>query len=81
MTDELLLSKDDFKPYRDISDNVDLTRLDPWILEAQKQEMRAFLGPELYLEMITAYPAGGPFPAGRFKDLWDGVDVPGKYRF
>ena len=81
MIDELLLSKEDFKPYRDISENVDLDRLDPWILEAQKQEMRAFLGPELYLAMIKDYPAGGPFPAGRFLVLWEGVDVDEKYRF
>ena len=81
MIDELLLTRDDFKPYRDISENVDLDRLDPWILEAQKQEMRAFLGPQLYLLMIDAYPVGGPFPAGRFLELWEGVDVPDRYRF
>ena len=80
MIDEILLTKDDFVPYRDISENVDLERLDPWILEAQKQEMRAFLGPKLYLLMIAAW-TGTEFPAGRFADLWDGVDVPDKYRF
>ena len=81
MIDELLLTRDDFKPYRDISENVDLDRLDPWILEAQKQEMRAFLGPQLYLLMLDAYPAGGPFPPGRFLDLWEGVDIADEYRF
>lgn len=80
MIDEILLTQDDFKPYRDISDNVDFERLSTWILEAQKQEMRTFLGPELYLAMITDFD-GAVFQDQRFIDLWDGLDVPDKYRF
>jgi len=80
MTDEILLTADDFKPYRDISENIDFERLSPWILEAQKQEMRTFLGPALYLAMITDYD-GSAFVDPRFVDLWEGVDVPNKYRF
>ena len=80
MIDDILIAKDDFKPYRDISENVEVERLDPWILEAQKQEMRAFLGPKLYLLMITDWD-GAAFQDQRFIDLWNGVDVANEYRF
>ena len=80
MIDDILLTQDDFIPYRDISDNVDFDRLTVWILEAQKQEMRAFLGPQLFLAMIDDWD-GAAFPTARFNELWDGIDVPDEYRF
>lgn len=79
MIDEILLTQDDFAPYRDISENVDFERLTPWILEAQKIEMRTFLGPELYLKMITDFD-GTVFLDPIYNDLWEGTDTV-NYRF
>lgn len=82
MIDPILLTQDDFKPYRDISDNVDFDRLTPWILEAQKQEMRSFLGQPLYLVMINDWDdLLKEFTTARFEELWDGLDVADEYRF
>ena len=82
MNEELLLTQDDFKPYRDISENVNFDRLSAWILETQKQELRAFLGPELFLLFITDWdPVNKVFVTPRFVDLWNGSDITGKYRF
>ena len=82
MIDPILLTQDDFKPYRDISDNVDFARLEPWILEAEKQEMRSFLGQPLYLAMINDWDVPTlAFQTARFIDLWNGLDVADEYRF
>lgn len=79
MIDEILLTQEDFAPYRDISENVDFDRLTPWILEAQKMEMRAFLGDTLYLKMITDFD-GLEFTDPIYIDLWNGADTT-NYRF
>lgn len=82
MKDPQLIQKIDFEDYRDISANIGDERLTPWILEAQGIEMQNFLGPELYLEMVSDWDdVNKVFTTQKFKDLWEGVDVAGKYRF
>jgi len=82
MIEEALLTQADYEGYRDISSNIDFeTRLKPWILEAQKQELRGFLGQELYLALINDYTPGSGFTEQRFIDLWEGKDEAGKYRY
>ena len=81
MIEEALLTQADFEGYRDISSNIDFeTRLKPWILEAQKQELRNFLGPKLYLALIEDWN-GTAFTETRFIDLWEGKDEAGQYRY
>jgi hypothetical protein len=77
MIDPVLLTAADFKDYRDISANIDFeTRLKPWILEAQKQELRGFLGDKLYLALINDWdPNNGVFQDVRFIALWQGLDL------
>lgn len=71
--DPLLLTKDDFRDYRDITLNADDTRINQSIREAQMDEMQQFLGDELYLAIMKAW-TGTDFPAGPYADLWNGVD-------
>ena len=82
MKDPQLIQKSDFTDYRDISANVGDERIVPFVLEAQTIELQNFLGPELYLELITDWDdINKVFQTQKFIDLWEGVDVTGKYRF
>jgi len=48
MTDDLLISQEDFQPYKDISENMDGDRMNQIIWQAQIMDLRPFLGNELY---------------------------------
>ncbi len=77
LLDALMSKLSDFADFRDISENTDGPRLNGYIREAQRQEIRNFLGKELYLAMQADYSPDpvDDFTEQRFKDLWFGVDT------
>ena len=72
--DPLLLRSDDFVIIRDISKNIDTSRLDAYIREAQVNELRSFLGDELYKRLVDNYGEGGP--GGPLPGAWSFLDGP-----
>lgn len=75
LLDVLLLDKDDFSNYRDMSKNLEEDRILSFIREAQVKELRSLLGDELYLKLILDYdPTPKTFTDQRFTDLFFGVD-------
>ena len=75
LLDVLLLDKTDFSDYRDISKNIDDSRINSFIRESQVRELRSFLGDELYLKLILDYDDTlKTFTEQRFTDLYFGVD-------
>jgi hypothetical protein len=55
MVDTILITKEDFKSIRKISTNVDLSKLNPYILEAQELDLKPILGQELYYDLIEDF--------------------------
>ena len=53
--DPLLLDLEDFNIIRDISPKTEPSRLDAYIREAQVNEIRSFLGDELYVLLVNNY--------------------------
>jgi hypothetical protein len=54
--DPLLISHTDLQSIKgNLSLNVEADQIDPYIQEAQMQELRRFLGDELYLELLNGY--------------------------
>lgn len=50
----LLINKDDFLPFRAISDNMDtMKRIDPYIVEAQSIDLFQLLGEDLYFTLVA----------------------------
>lgn len=52
MADKLLISIEDIKNYRPMADIIQ-TRIDPYIQEAQMNDLKPFLGDPLYLDLLT----------------------------
>ena len=50
-----LITISDFENYRDITSNLEEERMNPYILEAQRFELRSFLGDALYRELLEAW--------------------------
>ena len=71
--DPILLTLAELNQYRDLSLNLDTTRLDQSVRESQVDELNAFLGEELYLLFIEDWD-GTSFVTQKFVDLWEGVD-------
>ena len=71
--DPILLTKADLNQYRDLSLNLDDTRIEQSVRESQIDELNAFLGEELYLLFIEDWN-GTAFDTQKFIDLWEGVD-------
>ena len=73
--DKLLADKGDFAPFREMSANIADSKIDIFIRESQLIEIRAFLGPELYLLMVEDYDQNlKTFSNQIYTDLWFGVD-------
>jgi len=76
--DKLMLQKSDFLNYRDISQNLDDSRLNPYIFEAQIGPLTQLIGRALYTAMQEDYTPNipideGTFTESRFDDLWFGI--------
>lgn len=57
MTNELLISFNDFAQYKSISKHINkATEIDPYILESQRLDLSPFLGAALYYDIISTYP-------------------------
>lgn len=57
MVNELLISFSDFKQYKHLSENVNKEAdIMPYILEAQRLDIRPFLGDALYYDIVKTYP-------------------------
>lgn len=56
-----------------MTDNLSKLKYDTWIYQAQINEMRTFLGGELYKLMSDNWD-GAAFPEARFNTLWLGDD-------
>ena len=52
LLDTLLADRGDFSDYREISKNIEDEKINIFIRESQLIEIRSFLGPELYLQLI-----------------------------
>ena len=73
--DPLLVNKEDFDEFKDISDNMDLDRLNALIRQSQIMDVRPFLGSELYLLLLAGYDdKDNTFADQIFTDLFFGVD-------
>ena len=71
--DPILLTLAEINQYRDLSLNLDTTRIDQSVRESQLDELNNFLGEELYLLFIEDWD-GSTFVTQKFIDLWEGVD-------
>jgi len=63
-----------------LSPNLDQEKIDTWIYEAQINEMRTFLGGELYKLMIEDWD-GTAFVDPLFIKLWEGDDTGDEFFF
>ena len=68
----LLISIDDFTPYKALSSNLTTVKnLDPYILEAQKFDLKKLLGRELYIDLLDDFEASPSL--GIYSDLFNGL--------
>ena len=74
MLDKLFLVNADFQDYKDLSENFDDGRLNQSIRESQVDEMRAFLGDELYLIMQTDFTEPDTWATIKYEELFEGKD-------
>ncbi len=73
--DPILLTLAEINQYRDLSLNLDTTRIDQSVRESQLDELNSFLGEELYLLFIEDWDDNlKVFQQQIFIDLWEGVD-------
>ena len=71
--DPILLTNAEILIYRDLSLNLDVTRIDQAVRESQVDELNSFLGGELYFLFIDDWN-GTVFVDPRFLALWEGID-------
>ena len=71
--EEIFLTLEQLQQLRPLSPNLNQEKTDTWIFEAQINEMRSFLGGELYKLMADNWD-GTVFPLERFEKLWLGDD-------
>lgn len=75
LLDPLMVFLADLILFKDVSQNMDEDRVNQSVREAQINELRSFVGDELYLALITDYDEiSDTFSQDRFNDLWFGVD-------
>lgn len=67
-TEQNIITIDDLRAYAKISNNINSTHLNAWILRAQRNNLRYFLGEELYFALFSDYSAT------RFSELVAGKD-------
>ncbi len=73
MSETLLISIDDFVPYKALSSNLTTVKnLDPYILEAQEFDLKKLLGRELFLDLLEDFD-GSP-SLSKYEDLFNGLD-------
>ena len=69
--EEIFLTLEELQKLRPLSPNLNLEKINNWIFEAQIDEMRNFLGGELYKLMAEDWD-GTNFLEPRFVSLWEG---------
>lgn len=69
----ILLTLEQLQEIRPLSKNLDLSKVDNWIFEAQINEMRDFLGGELFKLLLEDWN-GSSFDSPRFEALFYGDD-------
>jgi len=75
LLDKLLITREDFTDFRDISKNIADDKINIFIRESQLIEVRAFLGAELYLKLQEDYDdITKTFTDPIYTDLWFGTD-------
>lgn len=68
----LLISLQDIQEFKSITSNIDTTKsLEPYIHDAQEMDLRAFLGEELYIDLLDDYEASPSLD--KYSDLFNGV--------
>jgi hypothetical protein len=78
---ETMININDIKLYKSISININtIKELDPFILEAQDFDLRAFMGESFYLDFIDDFFASPSLV--KYSDLWNGQEYEhGGYRY
>lgn len=78
---EAMITLNDIKLYKSISSNINtIKELDPFILEAQDFDLRAFMGESFYLDFIDDFFASPSLV--KYSDLWNGQEYEyGGYRY
>lgn len=71
MVDTVLLTRNDFKAIRKISQNTSWEKLSPYILEAQELDLKPILGQELYYDLIEDFNASPSLE--KYYDLYHGT--------
>ena len=69
---DLLIDITDIKKYRDISSNIDSSRIDSQISSAQIEDLRAVLGDPLYLDFVTKVFDTGSADYTKYQELLNG---------
>ena len=76
--DKLFLNRSDFDDFRDISENIDIEKLDTYIRDAQVFDLRTFVGDRMYLIRPLAYnDVKNEFNSTPLTSLWFGEDYDG----
>src|SRR4051812_15981545 len=70
MVNTVLITKNDFKDIRKISQNISLEKLNPYILEAQEFDLKPILGQELYYDLVADYDSSPSLE--KYFDLYHG---------
>lgn len=70
----LLIKNSDFKSYRPISDNFVQDKMDVWIREAQRFDIRPILGDAFYQDFITKFDDTGASEYTAYQNLLNGVN-------
>ncbi len=72
--DKLLITLEDFREFKDVSENIDWDRLNMYIYDSQFIDIRSFLGGKLYLLLQQDYdPLSNTFTDINLTNLWFGV--------
>ena len=73
MEQVLLINIEDIRAFKPLSFNVDsATKVEPFILEAQIFDLKAFLGDELYIDLLEKKSSNPQFETEAYKNLFNG---------
>lgn len=68
----MLLTLAQIQPYKSITQNIAIAKLEPYIMEAQDIDLRLFLGDELYIELVNDFEVSPSLATQIYNDLYNG---------
>lgn len=74
MADRLFINKETFDKYKDVSEHLDIERIDSSVLEAQIGDLIAFIAEPLYLALQKDFTAPNTWATPKYESLFNGAE-------